>query len=205
MKLLEIQSITDSLHAYQPDEFDRTGQTRQAAVAAILRPPGAQSHTELLFILRADKPGDPWSGQMAFPGGHHEPQDGSLRETAERETLEEIGLNLVKDARYIGRIADVKANPRGRDFDMIVSPFVYVLENPNPQMDLNYEVAEVLWGSLKEMFTGSSVTQHHFSVSGVEQEFPGYSVGNQVVWGLTLRMLDDFFRMLDPRWQPKYE
>ena len=25
---------------------------------------------EILFIKRADKPGDPWSGQMAFPGGH---------------------------------------------------------------------------------------------------------------------------------------
>ncbi len=88
---------------------------------------------------------------------------------------------------------------------MIVSPFVYVLETPNPVMKLNYEVAEVLWGSLNDMYLGSSVTQHNFMVSGQQQAFPGYSVGDQVVWGLTLRMLDHFFTMLDPQWEPRYE
>jgi hypothetical protein len=55
------------------------------------------------------------------------------------------------------------------------------------------------------MYLGSCVTQHSFTVSGQEQAFPGYSVGDQVVWGLTLRMLDHFFTMLDPQWVPRYE
>ena len=44
-------------------------------------------------------PGDPWSGQIAFPGGRHEPQDASLLDTATRETREELGLDLSLDAR----------------------------------------------------------------------------------------------------------
>jgi len=204
MKLLEIPSIVESLQSHHPDQFQPRAETRQAAVAAILRA-SPNRHTEALFILRSTKPGDPWSGQMAFPGGHYEPGDSSLRETAERETLEEIGLDLARDASCIGRLADVQANPRGRDFEMIVSPFVYVLENQEPEISLNYEVAEVLWGSLNDMFVGNNVTKHNFQVNGQEQAFPGYSVGNQVVWGLTLRMLDHFFLMLDASWQPRYD
>ncbi|HIG41250.1 MAG TPA: CoA pyrophosphatase [Gammaproteobacteria bacterium] len=201
--LLRIENIHRSLNAAQPDDTGPVANARHAAVAAILRP-NAES-TEALFILRATKDGDPWSGQMAFPGGHYEPRDGSLRVTAERETQEEIGLDLVRDAKYLGKIPDVKANPRGQNIEMIVSPYIYVLENPNPTIALNYEVAEVLWGSLNDMYSGESVTRHNFSVFGREQAFPGYSVGDQVVWGLTLRMLDHFFTMLDPQWQPRYE
>jgi len=61
-----------------------------------------------------------------------------------------------------------------------------------------------LWGSLTDMFSGENVTQLQFpAVSG--QSFPGYGVGDQVVWGLTLRMLDHFFKMLDDDWISNYE
>src|SRR5258706_15931093 len=43
----------------------------RAAVALILRD-GPQG-IEVLFIRRAEHPQDPWSGQMAFPGGRAEP------------------------------------------------------------------------------------------------------------------------------------
>ncbi len=176
--------------------------TREAAVATILRSTG--DDLEALFILRATKAGDPWSGHMAFPGGHREAHDESLRHTAERETLEEIGLDLSVDARYIGRIAPVRANPRGRNIDMVVTPFVFVLENAQPKLTPNYEVADVLWGSLNDMYHGRSFTHDEFEVGGKAVLFPGYSVGNHVVWGMTLRMLDLFFAALDPGWQDRY-
>jgi 8-oxo-dGTP pyrophosphatase MutT (NUDIX family) len=203
MKLLEIDNIIDLLGADTPEIHEPGTDARHAAVAAILRP--GKDHTEALFILRSVKVGDPWSGQMAFPGGHYEQHDNCLRETAERETFEEIGLDLKKDARYIGKVADVDVNPRGRNINMIVSPFVFVLENQNPSINMNYEVADVLWGSLNDMYTGSSLTEQDFSISGKKERFPGYSVGDQVVWGLTMRMLDNIFEKLDPNWQGRYE
>ncbi len=202
MNLLKIDNIIDILDTDDTEIYQPEKDIRHAAVAAILRP--AKDHTEALFILRADKPGDPWSGQMAFPGGHYEQHDKCLRETAERETFEEIGLDLIKDARYIGKVADVEVNPRGRDINMIVSPFVFVLENQNPTINMNYEVADVLWGSLNDMYAGHNLTQHDFSISGRTEQFPGYSVGDQVVWGLTMRMLDNIFEKLNPRWIARY-
>ena len=142
---------------------------------------------------------------MAFPGGHRDATDASLRHTAERETLEEVGIDLGADARFIGEIDHVRANPRGRNLDMVVTPFVYVLENRDPEFTLNYEVADVLWGSLNDMYLGNSLTRGEFEVGGEVISYPGYSVGEHLVWGLTLRMLDQFFGMLDPDWENVYE
>lgn len=203
MKLLEIDNIVNSLGFNRSETFTPGADARHASVATILRP--GKNHTEALFILRSKKEGDPWSGQMAFPGGHYETKDNCLRETAERETMEEIGLDLVRDARYVGKINDVQANPRGASINMVVSPFVYVLENRDAKVTMNYEVADVLWGSLNDMYIGNNVTKHSFAMMGQQQKFPGYSVGDQVVWGLTLRMLDHFFTKLDPQCQPPYE
>ena len=198
MSILKIDSIISRLDGHERDLEKVGGETREAAVAAILRP-GA--HTEALFILRASREGDPWSGQMAFPGGHKDPGDSSLRYTAERETWEEIGLDLASHARHLGELDQIRIRPRGRNIDMVVTPVLYVLENEPPRFNPNHEVADILWGSLDEMYSGHSRTKEVFHVGGQAQTFPGYSVGEQVVWGLTMRMLEQFFTMLNPEFE----
>ena len=202
MSSVNIETIKSVLASSRQQSYQPSHNARHASVAAILRPVG--DDIEALFILRSKKESDPWSGQMAFPGGHYETEDSCLRETAERETLEEIGVDLVKHAQYLGKIKDVEANPRGRSINMVVSPFVYLLKSPDVSVDMNYEVADVLWGSLKDMISGSSATSTNFTMMGTSERFPGYAVGGQVVWGLTLRMLDHFFLALDPSWKANY-
>lgn len=203
MTRLSIDFIEKSIVDHAPQRHAVGDRTRQAAVAAILRK--GRRDTEALFILRAIKEGDPWSGHMAFPGGHRDPEDANLRATAERETLEEIGLDLTAGARFVGEIDQVRANPRGRNLDMVVTPFVYVLEHSEPAFAMNHEVADVLWGSLNDMYLGNSLTRGKFEVGGEVISYPGYSVGDHIVWGLTLRMLDQFFSMLDPDWENVYD
>ncbi|MEX0943093.1 MAG: CoA pyrophosphatase [Pseudomonadales bacterium] len=203
MMPIAIPSIEQRLSVYTPPAVASHEQSRHAAVATILR---ENNHdTEALFILRATSEDDPWSGHMAFPGGHRDPGDPSLRAAAERETLEEIGLDLNLHARFLGEIDAVRANPRGRDINILVTPFVYVLEWEDPVLTPNYEVADILWGSLADMYSRNTLTRGEFEVAGQVLEYPGFSVGDHVVWGLTLRMLDQFFRMLDPDWQVIYE
>ena len=92
----------------------------RAAVALILRE-GARG-LEILFIRRAEHPHDPWSGQMAFPGGRAEPGEEDLRATAVRETAEEIGVDLETAAQCLGILDEVRAMARLRPVSRLMAP-----------------------------------------------------------------------------------
>ena len=110
--MFNTSKVRMAMKAFSPTLVNPGEKTRQAAVAIILREAsmdGAEQ-TEVLFIQRAERPGDPWSGQMAFPGGHREDSDISLQAAAMRETNEEIGLSL-DNADYLGALNHQQAQP----------------------------------------------------------------------------------------------
>jgi 8-oxo-dGTP pyrophosphatase MutT (NUDIX family) len=80
---------------------------RRAAVALVLRVPVGAAGPELLLVKRAEYPGDPWSGHVAFPGGRAEPDDASPWHTAARETWEETGLDLLAAGRLLGTLDEL--------------------------------------------------------------------------------------------------
>lgn len=198
MPLLSLPAIEQRLREHQPVVLDTRKFSRQAAVAAILRENAGA--TEALFIKRAQRPGDLWSGHMAFPGGHWEPADADLAATAIRETREEIGLDLEQHGRLLGHLDYMNVNPIGTSVDMLIVPFVFAVQGDLPAFAPNHEVADVLWGSVHDMFHGRSATRRDMHVRGGVRPFPGYEVQDEIVWGLTYRMLHGFFAVLDPAW-----
>jgi 8-oxo-dGTP pyrophosphatase MutT (NUDIX family) len=62
---------------------------------------------ELLLVKRKSGTNDKYSGNIAFPGGKYEKEDKDDKTTAVRETLEEIGLDLMQDGDlpccYLGK------------------------------------------------------------------------------------------------------
>ena len=175
---------------------------RQAAVAIILRE--RSDRTDILFIHRADRPGDPWSGHMAFPGGHRDPTDPGLRAAAERETREEIGLDL-NGAEYLGALGHQRAMPRGRTLDLLIAPHVFVIEG-DPGFEPNVEVQEVVWTSLPRLAGNHCHDTQTLPMAGKPTIFNGYRLEQgHFVWGLTYRMLKSFFTAIDPEWQPPKE
>ncbi len=171
-------------------------------MAVILRE--LKGRTEVLFIKRAEKAGDPWSGQMAFPGGHRERSDADLKAAAIRETHEEIGLDLAA-SEYLGALDHHYAAPRGPRLDMLIAPHVFVLEG-DPPFSLNYEVAEVVWAPLDSLAANGLHDTETLPIAGKPTVFNGYRLsGGHFVWGLTYRMLKDFFLTLNPDWPPPAE
>ncbi|KAJ2715202.1 hypothetical protein H4R19_001332 [Coemansia spiralis] len=124
------------------------------AVEALLANPGMDgAQAQILFIQRAMYPGDPWSGHIGFPGGKKEPQDASDRATAERETREELGLDLGGDAFvHLGALDDAQAYFLCRGVVMAASPHVYLqVCHSTPEIALSAEVASAHWVGLAQI------------------------------------------------------
>lgn len=162
---------------------------RRAAVAMILR--DSPAGIEILFIRRADHPGDPWSGQMAFPGGRSEPDDADLRVTAMRETVEEIGLDLAAAGEYLGPLDEVRAMARMRPMNLAIAPFVFRLRGAATHR-LSPEVTSVHWLPLEELLGERWRSVMDYEHEGARLQFPCLRRDGLVIWGLTYRMFAGF-------------
>ena len=201
-----LDKIKATLEDYRPHIADTNQSTKKAAVAVILRPAPEKSRksAEILFIKRAERDGDPWSGHMAFPGGHMEPDDNDLKESAIRETREEIGLDL-SDAQFLGSLDHQYANPRGRVLSMLIAPFLFQVDG-NPSFAPNQEVDEVVWASLNVLASNTLHDTESMLMSGKPTTFNGYRLNEgQFVWGLTYRILKNFLSASDSSWKPPRE
>ena len=156
-------AVQVGLAQHQPYLVNSTDKTR-AAVAVVLGPTPAG--LQLLFIERAQHPADPWSGHIAFPGGRIEADDPSPRAAAERETLEEVGLDL-SEAEYWGQGDDLT----GHMLPVVVSGFVYRLETP-AALTLNQEVSTAFWAGADQLRDPRKQTQYRMRRRGKEQAFP---------------------------------
>jgi 8-oxo-dGTP pyrophosphatase MutT (NUDIX family) len=135
---------------------------------------------------------------MAFPGGRHDPSDPDLLHTALRETREEVGLDLTKDAELLGRLELLPAIARGRAVGLTIAPYVFALQRDVPLVK-NREVEEAIWAPLAPMASGRLATTHRYDLDGQLLELPAYDVEGRIVWGLTYRMLEALLAELTER------
>ncbi len=176
------------------EEGDEEG-LRWAAVALVLRGTSL-TDAELLFIRRAERVGDPWSGHVAFPGGRRDVVDASLEATARRETREELALDLDVDARLLGVLDDIR--PRSAALPSIaVRPFVFALERP-VELVPNDEVHSTFWMPISELRDPASAAEHVFDRGGARLRFPAYRRGDDLVWGLTERIVTQLLALAQP-------
>lgn len=169
------------------------GYPARAAVALAFRI-GREGDPELLFIQRAERTGDPWSGQIAFPGGRWSPNDESLRATAIRETLEETGIDLTSRGVVIGTLDELR--PRTPTLPpVIVTPFVAIAE---PDLDpvLSEEVAAAFWIPLERLRHPDVERESEVQVRGATWRVPSYVIEQRVVWGMTERLLRQLLALI---------
>lgn len=187
---LNLDQITRCLAGHRPALLP-PGNGTQAAVSFILR--DRKCGPEGLFIERSHRDGDPWSGNVGFPGGRVEQVDNSLRDTAERETREEVGLDLA-DAAFLGRLSDIA----GAHLPVRVACFVYLISGGEP-LQLSDEVKETFWVSLEALreparritaairFRERTVTTPAIILP--EPDKP-------LLWGITYRLVSEFLEII---------
>ena len=176
------------------DAFTRRGHEEScheheitAAVCTVLGGPDAAP--ALCFIKRAERPDDPWSGQMAFPGGRVARTDATPGAAAVRETAEEVGLDLTR-CRYLGALPPMPITRRGRPHLGWLQPFVHLCSPELPALRPQpSEVAAALWIPVAHLTDPEHRTSVEIADGTRRLVFPGIEYGGEVIWGLTYRVL----------------
>jgi 8-oxo-dGTP pyrophosphatase MutT (NUDIX family) len=186
---LDPSALRAVLAARPPERARIEPPLRAAAVALVLAPLDGQP--ALLFIKRADDPRDPWSGQIALPGGRHDATDPDLLATAMRETEEETGLRL-SPADRVGELDDLRpVSPHLPP--LVVRPFVFSIPAA-PPVRLSREVALHLWVPVESL--GGHRTEETVQIRGLSLQMPGYRIGPHFIWGMTERIITPFLSLV---------
>ncbi len=188
LSLSEIRSALNVSEALLLEAEDLT----KAAVALVVCDSG--SGAEVLFIERSAHEQDPWSGHLGFPGGRLEPTDPEPRSAAERETFEEIGLDLA-EAEFLGRLSDLT----GASQPVLISCFVFGIGSrpelaPNPA-----EVRDAFWFPLEELLEPGRRRERLYLFGGEEAIHPAIQLleeGRPLLWGITYRLVCQLLEVL---------
>ena len=165
---------------------------QRAAVAVIVT---GDPQPAILFVKRKERPGDPWSGQMAFPGGYAAPTDLSPPATAERETLEEAGLDLANAGQRLGMLDEL--HPRSVYLPrIIVTPCVFSLPS-RVELRPGAEVDAAVWLGVSDLFAPASRRPFEVMLPTGRQGFESIVVDGFTIWGLTERVLGQLAEVLD--------
>ena len=190
----DIVKLRSALESRRAVRAEKEAGVRRAAVALIIRA-GKGGVPELLFIKRAEYPADPWSGQVAFPGGREEAADPTLADTAIRETREETGIDLVSHGTVIGTLDDLRPQTV-RLPAVIVRPYVVLLNRFEPLL-LSDEVALAFWVPLEAFKDTPSWRDTEVLARGVQLNARAFHHQGQVIWGMTERILAQLLALLD--------
>jgi 8-oxo-dGTP pyrophosphatase MutT (NUDIX family) len=142
---------------------------------------------------------DQHRGEIAFPGGAMDPRDGSIKETALRETHEEMGVDP-QDVRLLGELDDVPTIS-----NYVINPFVATVRYPyffNPNSD---EVAEVIEVPLRHLMDRANhrietKVQNTRLVNGVSYGYRG-----NFVFGATAKILTRLLEIVQEAMQEENE
>jgi 8-oxo-dGTP pyrophosphatase MutT (NUDIX family) len=172
-------------------------------IAAVLVPVfrDEEGRLRLVLIVRSDR--GLHGGQLALPGGKADADDESLLATALREAEEEVGLSP-EEVAVIAELAPVWSGPTRFEVHAFLARIPAGVQwRPSEE-----EVVEVLTPLVEELWRADARRELLFTSA----RFPdgllvdGIPIGEHVLWGMTLRLLDDVVpRLLAGEWQGELE
>ncbi len=158
----------------------------QVSAAVLLPIYWKQGQYYLLFTKRTEKVKE-HKGQISFPGGCYQQEDGTLVATALRECAEEIGL-AASEVEVLGELDDVATLTSS----YVVSPFVALIPWPYSLKVDRWEVEEILEVPILALLDKDSLRQDTEVMDGETITSYFYCYQGRVIWGATARILNQF-------------
>lgn len=152
----------------------------------VCRPEGVSVLLTLRSAHLKDHP-----GQISFPGGRWEPEDGSPHQTALREAREEVGLDPAQ-VRLFGCLPEYRTSTGFR-----VTPVVGALRPPLDLVPDPFEVAEIFEVPLAFLLDPANRQRHRVQWQGREREYFALPYGKYFIWGATAGMILSLAQLLE--------
>jgi 8-oxo-dGTP pyrophosphatase MutT (NUDIX family) len=130
-------------------------------------------------------------GQISFPGGASQTEDKTLKDTALRESWEEIGLNP-DDAEILGELDDELTYVT----NFVITPFVAFIPYPYEFMINPKEVEEIIEIPLAELIDRGVIQEEIEVREGRVIPAYIYKYNDKIIWGATARILKHFIGLV---------
>jgi 8-oxo-dGTP pyrophosphatase MutT (NUDIX family) len=163
---------------------------REIRPAAVLVPVVRRDDGLTVLFTRRTSHLHDHAGQISFPGGRTEPGDSSPRDTALRETAEEIGLGP-RHVEVLGHLTDYTTVTGYR-----VTPVVGLVSSPFDLKLDDFEVAEVFEVPLAFLLDPANHQRNLLMHDGRERHYYAMPYGPYYIWGATAGMLMNFYAYL---------
>ena len=143
----------------------------------------------LVFIRRSEKLAN-HPGNIAFPGGHKDPEDANLIETAMREAHEEIALDR-NNIEIIGMLDDEETITS----NYVITPVLAFINQRKFKAQEN-EVSEILTVPLEHLLDPENNKPASYEYEGRQYNFTDYFFENDKIWGATSRILTKLLQLI---------
>lgn len=163
----------------------------KAAVGVILAPDTHERELTALLVKRKKSAEDPWSGHMAFPGGRL--KDGEdLLQTVRREVFEETSIDIQMH-EFFGKLDEQSTGNRS----VMVSPFVFFASGQVNATIETRELEDYVWIPMSFFSNKTNMQKMQVEMLGIYHEVVSFPYrSSYVVWGMTLRIIDDLLRRM---------
>ncbi len=151
----------------------------------------------LIFMKRPDYPG-PHGGQISFPGGSKDGTDKDDLSVALRETEEEFGIDR-DDIEIFGGLSTEYTEVS----KYWVTPFVGWVPYPYEFRTSETEVERLIIIPLSHLMDPANFAKDSYNWKGYKVPSYLYTYGDDVIWGLTARILFNFFSLLRKETNPE--